>query len=79
MRSCRRASSAIASQSAVVSADPHGLCGELMISSFERGVISAASSSTSMRNPLASRSGTGTGTAPANEAIEAYIGNPGSG
>ena len=50
-----------------------------MISSLDRGVISAASSSTSIRNPFASRSGTGTGVAPANEVIDSYIGNPGSG
>ena len=46
---------------------------------LDRGVISEASSSTSIRKPLRSRSGTGTGTAPANEVIDSYIGNPGSG
>ena len=50
-----------------------------MISSFDAGVISRASSSTSIRNPLDSRSGTGTGVAPANAVIDSYIGNPGSG
>ena len=47
--------------------------------SLERGVISRSSSATSMRNPLLSRSGTGTGTASANEVIDSYIGKPGSG
>src|ERR1700685_2735782 len=78
-RSCRKASAAIAAQSSTVSAEPHGLCGELMISSFDAGVISRASSSTSMRHQLACRSGTGTGVAPANAVIDSYIGNPGSG
>jgi hypothetical protein len=50
-----------------------------MISSFDAGVISRASSSTSIRNPFDSRSGTGTGVAPANAVIDSYIGNPGSG
>ena len=61
VRSWRCAISAIASQSSRVSELPHGLCGELMISSFERSVISRSSSSVSMRNSLLSRSGTGTG------------------
>ena len=42
--------SAIASQSSRVSELPHGLCGELMMSSFERSVTSASSSPVSMRN-----------------------------
>ena len=61
---CRNAISAIASQSSRVSALPHGLCGELMMSSLDRSVTSRASSSVSMRKPLPSRSGTGTGTPP---------------
>ena len=65
-RSWRWAMAAIASQSCRVSALPHGLCGELMMSSLLRSVISRSSSSVSMRKPLRSRSGTGTGTAPAN-------------
>ena len=69
----------MAAQSSRVSADPQGLCGELMISSLDRGVISEASSSTSILKPFPSRSGTGTGVAPANEVIDSYIGNPGSG
>jgi len=71
--------SAIASQSARLSELPHGLCGELMISSFERSVTSRSSSSVSMRNPLRSRSGMGTPTAPANWVIDSYIGKLGSG
>ena len=77
--SWRSAMVAIASQSSRVSALPHGLCGELMMSSLLRSVISCSSSSVSMRKPLRSRSGTGTGTAPVNEVIDSYIGNPGSG
>ena len=49
------------------------------MSSLDRSVTSRASSSVSMRKPLRSRSGTGTGTAPANEVIDSYIGKPGSG
>ena len=79
VRSCRIAISAIASQSSRVSALPHGLCGELMMSSLDRSVTSRASSPVSMRKPLRSRSGTGTGTAPANEVIDSYMGKPGSG
>ncbi len=71
--------SAIASQSARVSELPHGLCGELMMSSFERSVTRRSSSSVSMRNPLPSRSGMGTGTAPANAVIDSYMGKLGSG
>ena len=71
--------SAIASQSARVSALPHGLCGELMISSFERSVTSRSSSPVSMRNSLRSRSGIGTPVAPANAVIDSYIGKLGSG
>src|ERR1700757_1285336 len=52
---------AIASQSSRVSALPHGLCGELMMSSLLRSVISPSSSSVSMRKPLRSRSGPGIG------------------
>ena len=55
------------------------LCGELMISSLVRSVISRSSSSVSMRKPFRSRSGTGTGTAPANAVIDSYIGKLGSG
>ena len=79
VRSWRSAIAAIASQSSRVSALPHGLCGELMMSSRLRSVISRSSSPVSMRKPLRSRSGTGTGTAPVNEVIDSYIGNPGSG
>jgi hypothetical protein len=79
IRSWRIAISAIASQSPRVSDDPHGLCGELMISSFERSVTSRASSAVSIRNSLPSRSGIGTGTAPANEVIDSYMGKLGSG
>ncbi len=73
------ATSAIASTSARVRPLPHGLWGEFRITSRVRSVTSEASSAGSIRNPLASRSGTGTGRAPAKAAIEAYIGNPGSG
>ena len=79
VRSWRWAMAAISSQSWRVSALPHGLCGELMMSSLLRSVISRSSSSVSMRKPLRSRNGTGTGTAPTNEVIDSYIGNPGSG
>ena len=71
------AMSAIASQSSRVSDEPHGLCGELMISSFVRSVTSRASSSVSMRNSLSSRSGIGTPVAPANAVIDSYIGKAG--
>ena len=50
-----------------------------MISSLVRGVISRSSSATSILKSLDSRSGTGTGVAPANEVIDSYIGKPGSG
>jgi hypothetical protein len=73
------ATAAIASTSSVVRPLPQGLWGELRITSRVRSVTSEASSSGSMRNRLASRSGTGTGRAPAKAVIEAYIGNPGSG
>ena len=73
------ATSAIASTSSVVRPLPHGLWGELRITSRVRSVTSEASSAGSMRKALASRSGTGTGRAPAKAAIDSYIGNPGSG
>ena len=43
--------------SSCVRTDPVGLCGELKTSSFVRGVISEATSSTSIRKSYASRSG----------------------
>src|SRR6202050_2399807 len=79
IRSCRWAMSAIAAQSCWVSALPQGLCGELMMSSFDRSVTSDSSSSVSMRNSLPSRSGTGTPVAPENAVIDSYIGKLGSG
>jgi hypothetical protein len=58
---------------------PQGLWGEFRMISRVRSVTREASSSGSMRKPCCSRSGTGTGRAPAKAAIDAYIGNPGSG
>src|SRR5260370_23781671 len=78
-RSFLRAISAIASQSALVSAEPHGLWGELSTSSLVLGVTRDASSCGSGQNWFSSRSGSGTGVAPANLAMDSYIGNPGSG
>ena len=42
-------------------------------------MTSDSSSSGSIRNWFSSRSGIGTGVAPANAEIDSYIGNPGSG
>ena len=57
------ASSAIRSMSPRVSTPPVGLAGELMTSSFVRGVTSEASSSRSSRKSFSSRIGIGTGVA----------------
>jgi hypothetical protein len=44
--------------------DPVGLCGEFVISSFVRGVITLATSSTSIRKSFASRNGAATAVPP---------------
>jgi hypothetical protein len=63
-------SSAIRFTSSGGSTEPQGLCGELTMTIFVFGVISRLSSSTSVRNRFASRSGSGTALAPENSIID---------